>query len=89
MGKVKRATRKELEKVVGEIIKELQSLRTAFIALDNYVGLYIEWKGDKIEFPDYIQKKFNEPEKGSEAPSVEGNRKSEKQSRYKKISTPL
>ena len=89
MGKVKRATRKELEKVVGEIIQELQSLRTAFIALDNYVGLYIEWKGDKIAFPDYIQKKFNESEKGFKTPSVEGNTKSEKQGRYKKISTPL
>ena len=42
MGKAKRATRKELEEVISDIIQELGSLRTMMNALNNYVGLYIE-----------------------------------------------
>ena len=89
MGKAKKATRKELEKVIGEIIHELQNMQTAFTALDNYVGLYVEWKGDKVKFPEYLQKRFSKPEESVKVPNVEGSKKSEKKDRYKKISEPL
>ena len=89
MGKAKKATRKELKKVIGEIIHELQNMQTAFTALDNYVGLYVEWKGDKVKFPEYLQKRFSKPEESVKVLNVEGSKKSEKKDRYKKISEPL
>ena len=39
MAKNKRATRKQLEKVIGNIIGTVN-------ALDNYLGLYIEYNKD-------------------------------------------
>ena len=89
MGKNKRATRKELEDIVREIIGELGRLRTAFSALDSYVGLYVEWKGDKITFPQYLQSKFENKEGSVEPLNVESNKKGEKRSRYKKVSAPI
>ena len=89
MGKNKRATRKELEDVIEAIVREVQTLKTAFSALDSYVGLYVEWKGDSIEFPEYIKKKFNESQVKTGTPVMESNTNNEKKDRYKKISQPL
>ena len=97
MGKAKRATRKELEEVISDIIQELGSLRTMMNALNSYVGFYIEWKGDKITYNEALKKKFDEAQSGTGTSSMgksngnmgKGNVKSEKKDRYKKISTPL
>jgi len=93
MGKAKRATRKELEEVISDIIQELNSLKTMI----NYVGFYIEWKGDKISYDEALKKKISEVQGGTQTSSIDksngkmekGNVKSEKRDRYKKISTPL
>ena len=93
MGKNKRATRKELEEIVQEIGKRQHAfeswVQTAFNALDSYMGLYVEWKGDGIEFPEYVKKKFNESQVKAGAPGMESSAKNEKKDRYKKISQPL
>tara|TARA_R100001086_G_scaffold208026_1_gene123835 strand:- start:992 stop:1285 length:294 start_codon:yes stop_codon:yes gene_type:complete len=97
MGKAKRATRKELEEVISDIIQELGSLRTMINALNSYVGFYIEWKGDKITYNEALKKKFDEAQGGTGTSSMgksngnmgKGNVKSEKKDRYRKISTPL
>ena len=82
MGKTKRATRKELENVIGEMIQELNSLRF-------YVGMYIEWKGDKIAFNEGLRERFSEPQSKVKTSGAEGDAKSEKKNRYRKISQPL
>ena len=97
MGKAKRATRKELEEVISDIIQELGSLRTMINALNSYVGFYIEWKGDKITYDEALKKKISEVQGRTQTSSTDksngkmekGNVKSEKKDRYKKISTPL
>ena len=89
MGKNKRATRKELEEVVGAVIEELRTLKTAFTALDSYVGLYVEWKGDSIEFSEHIKNKFSKSQIKAETSNIESSAKNEKKDRYKKISQSL
>ena len=87
MGKPNRATRKELEKVIPEIIRELQSLKQFCTILDNYIGAYVEYKGDAVEFPNHLQKKFGKLQK-EDTRTKEDGMKSDKEARYKKISTP-
>ena len=58
MGKANRATRKELEEVVGKIIQELQFLKQGFTALDNYLGAYVKYKGDALQFTEYLKKEI-------------------------------
>ena len=91
MGKAKKATRKELEKVIGEIIHELQNMQTAFTALDNYVGAYVKYKGDTIEFNNFITKEYEKAQKDGtkiKTSKTEESMKSDKKNRYKKVSTP-
>ena len=93
MGKNKRATRKELEETVEKLIKRMRALeewlQNAFTAMDGYIGLYVEWKGDGIEFPAYVKKKLGESQIKARTPDMESNSKNEKRDRYKKISQPL
>ena len=91
MAKSKRATRKELETVIQEVIKELHMLRQGFNALDNYIGAYVKFKGDTLTFNDYIsteiQKRQKDIEVKTEKPDTK-DIKSAKKSRYSKVSTP-
>ena len=48
MGKAKKATRKELEAVIGKLIQEVQYLRQGFTAIDSYLGAYVKFKGEYI-----------------------------------------
>ena len=89
MGKAKRATRKELEDVIAGVIQELSLLHNEVKALSNYFAMYVEWKGDKITFPQYLQSKFENKEGSVEPLNVESNKKGEKRSRYKKVSAPI
>ena len=47
MGKNNRATRKELEKIIGQLIKKVRSLE--FI-----VAKYIGFRGDGVQFSNYL-----------------------------------
>ena len=90
MGKSKRATRKELEEVVGKIIQELQFLRQGFTALDNYLGAYVKYKGDALQFTEYLKKEIENVQTETKTPnkSTKESVKSDKKDRYKKVSTP-
>ena len=91
MAKSKRATRKELETVIKEVIEELHALRQGFNALDNYLGAYVKFKGDTLMFNEYIStevmKRQREIEAKTEKPDTK-DIKSAKKSRYSKVSTP-
>ena len=89
MGKNKRATRKQLEEIVGEMINEIGRLRDTITALDNFFGLYIEWKGDSVAYTQFLEEKFDKTKK--ERPKIleNSNKPIGKRERYKKISTPL
>jgi len=91
MAKSNRATRKELETVIQEVIKELHMLRQGFNALDNYLGAYVKFKGDTLMFNEYIStevmKRQREIEVKTEKPDTK-DIKSAKKSRYSKVSTP-
>ena len=91
MAKANRATRKELETVVQEIIRELQMLKQAFTAIDNYLGAYVKWKGDTLTFNDYIRTEIDKMQKEGKAKTEnpkDKDVKSAKKSRYSKVSTP-
>ena len=84
MGKAKRATRKELETVVGKLIQELQLLQFE-------MRTYIKYKGDTLEYNDFIKKEFNKIQRNAErlvTPELKEREKIDKKSRYKKVSTP-
>ena len=78
MAKKNRATRKELEQVIGEMIRQINHLETAVKAIDHYTGLYVSWKGDTMTFNQYIEDKFKEGE------GVENDRK-----QISKVQPPL
>tara|TARA_Y100000310_G_C19951045_1_gene476854 strand:+ start:129 stop:410 length:282 start_codon:yes stop_codon:yes gene_type:complete len=91
MGKSNRATRKELETIIQEIIKELQILRQGFTAIDNYLGAYVKFKGDSITFNDFLTTEIEKMEKDRKATIKKPENKdvkSAKKSRYSKVSTP-
>ena len=91
MAKSNRATRKELEKVVQEIIQELTFLRQGINAIDNYLGTYVKWKGDTITFNKYLENEFEKMKnKSNDTVKTSKNKgKSGKQDRYKKITKPV
>ena len=88
MGQIKRPTRKELEKVVGQIINELKNLRTGFEALDNYLGAYVEWKNDRPKFEDHLGKMLQkkQSELNDKKEPMSNDKKDTKKSRYEKVS---
>ena len=59
MGKAKKATRKELEAVIGKLIQEVQYLRQGFTAIDSYLGAYVKFKGDTLTFNEFLNKEIN------------------------------
>ena len=89
MGKAKIATRKELEEVIAEMIQELNALRTGLTNIGNYFNLYLEWKGDKIEFPRWLTDRIEKAQTKDRKTGAKGDNKSEKRDRYKKITQPL
>ena len=91
MAKSNRATRKELETVVQEIINELRMLRQMTTAIDNYLGAYVQFKGDAIEFNSYIDKEIKKRQTENNIDTnnpITKDSKSAKKSRYNKVSTP-
>ena len=91
MGKSKKATRKELETVIQDIIKELGYLRQGFTAIDNYLGAYVKFKGDSIMFNDYLKTEIERMQQDiKETPKQPTTKdiQSAKKERYAKIKTP-
>ena len=92
MAKSNRATRKELETIIQEIIKELHMLKQGFTAIDNYLGAYVKFKGDTITFNDFLTteiEKMNKDRKTATKEPESKDAKSAKKSRYSKITAPL
>ena len=85
MGKAKRATRKELEDVIAGIIQELGIVRNELKTLGNYFAMYVEYKGDSLEFTEHLKQKFDK----AKASNAGGTSKGGKQDRYRKITQPL
>ena len=88
MGKTKRATRKELEEVITEIIQEIQQLKQGFMAIGNYVGNYIKFKGDALTYDNFLKEEIKKAEKVITEEPKNKDVVSDKRSRYKKLSTP-
>tara|TARA_R110002020_G_scaffold434559_1_gene644697 strand:- start:308 stop:586 length:279 start_codon:yes stop_codon:yes gene_type:complete len=88
MGQNKRATRKELEKVVGQIIGEITNLRNGFQALDGYIGAYVEWKNDRPKFEEHLSRMMKEKqfEINDKKEPMSNDKKDTKKSRYEKVS---
>jgi hypothetical protein len=91
MAKSNRATRKQLEEIIEDMIKELQFLRQGFSAIDNYLGAYVKFKGDTLTFNDFLHKEMEKIKK--EAETIKTSKpskdiKGEKKSRYNKVSIP-
>lgn len=92
MAKANRKTRKELETIIQEIIRELHFLRQSFLTLDNYMGAYIKWKGEELMFNNYISEEVEKAQKAKETKRnnpVNEDIESVKKSRYAKIENPL
>ena len=87
MGKAKRATRKELEDVIAGIIQELGIVRNELKTLGNYFAMYVEYKGDSLEFTEHLKQKFDKAKEKQS--NVGGTLKGGKQDRYRKITQPL
>jgi len=88
MGQIKRPTRKELEKVVGQIIGEITNLRNGFKALDGYIGAYVEWKNDRPKFEEHLSRMMKEEqfEINDKKEPMSNDKKDTKKSRYEKVS---
>jgi len=87
MAKDNRATRKQLETVVQKIIEELGSLKHMVVAIDNYLGAYVSYKGDTVTFNEHIAELISKKEKQENNPDKKED-KSAKSKRYKNIATP-
>ena len=91
MAKPNRATRKQLETIIKEIIDELKFLRNGFTAIDNYLGAYVKFKGDTLTFNDFLKTEVEKMEKKAETKTETPQTKdvkSDKKTRYNKIITP-
>ena len=92
MAKSNRATRKELETVIQKMIEDIGFLRQSFIAIDNYLGAYVKYKGDTVEFNNFISRELSKVQEKKKIETKEPENKdikSAKQNRYQKIETPL
>ena len=90
MAKSNRATRKQLEEVIQKIIEELGMVKKTIIAIDNYLGAYVKFKGDTLMFHDFLQKEIEkmQEEQPKKSEAEKKDIESVKKSRYKKIVTP-
>ena len=88
MGKSKKATRKQLEEVLVNVIQDLEQLKKFFAGVSNYMGAYIQFKGDTLPFNDYLEKEIKNKEKTTSQETKVKDIKSGKKDRYKKVSTP-
>ena len=55
----KKATKKDIETVVSNLIRHLQIIEQKVDALDNIFGTYIKYKKDEKGFQKYIKKQID------------------------------
>ena len=55
----KRATKKDIEVVVSNLIKHLEVIERKADALDNIFGMYIKYKKDEKGFQKYVKKQID------------------------------
>ena len=55
----KRATKKDIEVVVSNLIKHLEVIERKLDALDNIFGMYIKYKKDDKSFQKYVKKQID------------------------------
>jgi len=55
----KKATKKDIEVVVSNLINHLQVIEQRTDALDNIFGMYIKYKKDEKSFKKYIKKQID------------------------------
>jgi predicted transcriptional regulator len=55
----KKATKKDIEIVVSNLIRHLQGIEQKLDALDNIFGTYIKYKKDEKGFQKYIKKQID------------------------------
>ena len=56
----KKATKKEVETVISNMINHLKFLDEKLGALDSLFGLYLEWKKDKDTFNKFVEDRVKE-----------------------------
>ena len=57
--KKKKATKKDIEIVLSNIIRQLQAIEQKVNALDNIFGTYIKYKKDEKGFQKYVKKQID------------------------------
>ena len=57
--KKKKATKKDIEVVLSNIIRHLQAIEKKAEALDNIFGTYIKYKKDEKGFQKYVKKQID------------------------------
>ena len=57
--KKKKATKKDIEVVVSNLIRHLQVVEQRTDALDNIFGTYIKYKKDEKGFQKYVKKQID------------------------------
>ena len=55
----KKASKKEIETVVSNLIRHLQVIEQKADALDNIFGTYIKYKKDEKGFQKYVKKQID------------------------------
>ena len=55
----KKATKKDIEIVVSNLIRHLQSIEKNVYAIDNVFGAYIKYKKDEKGFQKYVKKQID------------------------------
>ena len=56
--KKKKATKKDIEVVVSNLIRHLQIIEQKVDAIDNIFGTYIKYKKDEKGFQKYVKKQI-------------------------------
>tara|TARA_R110000796_G_scaffold197298_2_gene313671 strand:+ start:364 stop:561 length:198 start_codon:yes stop_codon:yes gene_type:complete len=62
----KKATKKDIEIVISNIIQNLEQINGKLSALDNVFGTYINYKKDEKGFKKYISKKLEAASDGND-----------------------
>ena len=55
----KKATKKDIEVVVSNLIRHLEAVEQKVAAIDNVFGMYIRYKKDEPSFREYIEKQID------------------------------
>ena len=62
----KKATKKDIEIVISNIIQNLEQINVKLSALDNVFGTYINYKKDEKGFKKYISKQLEKASDGND-----------------------